>query len=75
MVLLWHHSEEPFSVPDGTFIVLCAASTAPTGLNLAEAFSFPPAVKTLGSGVALIAAFCIPGKCHPTARLVPILFL
>jgi len=24
MVLLWHHSEEPFSVTDGIFIRLCA---------------------------------------------------
>jgi len=24
MVLLWHHSEEPFSGPDGTFMVMCA---------------------------------------------------
>jgi len=23
MVLLWRHSEEPFSVPDGTFMFLC----------------------------------------------------
>jgi len=22
-VLLWHHSEEPFSVPDGTSMFLC----------------------------------------------------
>jgi len=27
MVLLWHHSEEPFSVPDGTFFFLCAPAT------------------------------------------------
>jgi len=24
MVLLWRHSKEPFSVPDGTFMFLCA---------------------------------------------------
>jgi len=24
MVLLWHHSEEPFLVPGGSFMVLCA---------------------------------------------------
>jgi len=27
MVLLWHRSEEPFSVPDGTSMVLCVVFT------------------------------------------------
>jgi len=26
MVLLWHHSEEPFSVPDGAFMFLSEVS-------------------------------------------------
>jgi len=26
IVLLWHHSEEPFSVPGGTFIFPCAST-------------------------------------------------
>jgi len=27
MVLLWHHSEEPFSVPDGT-LIFCVKANA-----------------------------------------------
>jgi len=27
MVLLWHHSEEPFTVPEGTSMFLCVAAS------------------------------------------------
>jgi len=40
MVPLWHHSQEPFLVPEGTFIFLCVPLRAEQNGNLADFFGY-----------------------------------